>query len=164
MTPQISQLKELALPVPEFSYFPQTWGWLALLLVAVLVIAVWAVLRWRHQRRNRYRREALLRLSQLQDASHDQAHRLHALRELPELLKRVALSMPDSPQVANLSGTHWQDFLQNTSPTPLPADLSQQLSVLAYAPKEQLKNFPQEQLDKLFATCRQWIEVHHVAA
>lgn len=164
MTPRISDLKELEPPLPDFSYVPQTWGWLVLLLVVLLIAAAWALLHWRHQRRNRYRREALLRLSKLHSASRDQASRLPAIRELPALVKRVALSMPDSPQVANLSGAPWQDFLQSTYPTPLPADLSRQLSLLAYAPQEQLKDLQQEQLDALFNTCRQWIEVHHVAA
>lgn len=162
--PNISQLKELELTTPAFSYFPQTWGWLVLLLVILVTLSVWAVLRWRRWRRNQYRRDALLRLAQLQDeASHEQ-QRLRALREVPELVKRVALSMPNSPEVANLSGADWQRFLQSTSSAPLPPDLSQRLSLLAYGPQAQLATLSQEQLDMLFSTCRQWIEAHHVAA
>ncbi|WP_010484534.1 DUF4381 domain-containing protein [Pseudomonas sp. S9] len=163
-TPNISQLQELPLPTPAFSYFPQTWGWLVLLLVSLLIFTTWAFLRWRRWLRNHYRREALLRLSQLQDASTDKDLRLGALRELPELLKRVALSMPNAPEVANLSGAQWQGFLQSTSPAPLPADLSQQLALLAYAPQAQLQALEPEQIDSLFSTCKQWIEAHHVAA
>jgi len=87
--PDISQLKELSLPAPV-SYAPQTWGWwllLALLVVLALVVGVRRYWQWR---RDRYRREALVRLAQLRERSDD----LNALRELPELLKRVALSMP----------------------------------------------------------------------
>ncbi|ARU87604.1 DUF4381 domain-containing protein [Pseudomonas sp. M30-35] len=162
--PNISQLKELELTAPAFSYFPQTWGWLALLLVTLIILTVWAVLRWRHWQRNQYRRDALLRLAQLQDAVMHEHQRLPALRELPELLKRVALSMPNSPDVATLSGARWQSFLQDASATHLPADFSQQLSLLAYGPQAQLATLSQEQLDVLFSTCKQWIEAHHVAA
>ncbi|WP_367084653.1 DUF4381 domain-containing protein [Pseudomonas sp. HOU2] len=87
--PDISQLKELSLPAPV-SYAPQTWGWwllLGLLIAFAIVVGVRRYVQWR---RDQYRREALVRLAQLRSRSDD----LNALRELPELLKRVALSMP----------------------------------------------------------------------
>ncbi|KAF2394900.1 DUF4381 domain-containing protein [Pseudomonas frederiksbergensis] len=89
--PSIEQLKELGLPAPV-SYAPQTWGWwvlLGLLVLAVLLVSARKVWQWR---RDRYRREALVRLAELQRRSDD----LSALRELPELLKRVAISIPIS--------------------------------------------------------------------
>ncbi|MBS4089073.1 DUF4381 domain-containing protein [Pseudomonas rustica] len=97
--PSIDQLKELAPPAPV-SYAPQTWGWwvlLGLLIVLAIVIGVRRYLQWR---RDEYRREGLARLTQLRSRSDD----LNALRELPELLKRVALSMPTQSR-------HW-----NTTP------------------------------------------------
>jgi hypothetical protein len=87
--PSIDQLKELALPAPV-SYAPQTWGWWLLLAVLVLAALLLGLRRYWQWRRDRYRREALARLAQLRGRSDD----LNALRELPELLKRVALSMP----------------------------------------------------------------------
>ena len=87
--PSIEQLKELALPVPV-SYAPQTWGWWALLALLIGTLVVLGARRYWQWRRDRYRREALVRLEELQQRSND----LSALRELPELLKRVALSMP----------------------------------------------------------------------
>jgi hypothetical protein len=86
--PSIEQLKEVGLPAPV-SYAPQTWGWwvlLGLLVLAAVLVSARKVWQWR---RDRYRREALLRLAELQRRSDD----LSALRELPELLKRVAISM-----------------------------------------------------------------------
>jgi len=86
--PSIDQLKELSLPAPV-SYAPQTWGWwvlLAILMLAALLIGLRRYWQWR---RDAYRREGLARLAQLRGRSDD----LNALRELPELLKRVALSM-----------------------------------------------------------------------
>jgi len=194
--PSIDQLKELALPAPV-SYAPQTWGWWALLAVLVIAAVVLGARRYWQWRRDRYRREALLRLAELQRRSND----LNALRELPELLKRVAISMPaphtprrscrrlrsfdDAPApitagqkqdqkiaafgssykgtVAALGKEDWQAFLQAHSKRPLPADFSQQLALLAYAPDSALQAMPDEQREQLFATCRTWMEAHHVA-
>jgi hypothetical protein len=187
--PSIEQLKEIALPAPV-SYAPQTWGWwvlLALLVIALLLVSARRYWQWR---RDRYRREALVRLAQLQKRSDD----LNALRELPELLKRVALSMPATHpvgaslvakrpshsksiqtdptpsragsllQVSALGGKDWQAFLELHSPSPLPADFSAQLAQLAYAPDTTLRALPNEQRQQLFDTCKLWVEHHHVAA
>lgn len=164
--PSIDQLKELGLPAPV-SYAPQTWGWWVLLAVLILLALVVCVRRHLQWRRDQYRREGLARLAQLRDRSDD----LSALRELPELLKRVALSMPtQSPSWnpinvgAALGGLDWQDFLQRYSKKPLPADFSEQLAQLAYAPDDSLRALPAEQRLALFDTCQYWVEHHHVAA
>ena len=194
--PSIDQLKELGLPAPV-TYAPQTWGWwvlLGLLIVLAIVVGVRRHLQWR---RDQYRREALVRLTQLRDRSDD----LNALRELPELLKRVALSMPAKSSgrnpipvgvsllaigsshsthsstdrslsragsllqgVAALGREDWQGFLQRHSKKQLPADFSEQLAQLAYAPDDTLRALPAEQRLALFDTCQYWVEHHHVAA
>ena len=190
--PSIDQLKEIALPA-SVSYAPQTWGWWVLpglLVIAVLLISARRYWQWR---RDRYRREALVRLAELQ-ASDNQ---VDALRELPELLKRVALSMPwnalpvgaglpakrpshstlisadRTPSLASqllqgdvgaLGGEDWQAFLVRHSTQPLPTDFSQQLAQLAYAPDATLLALPSEQREQLFNTCKLWVERHHVAA
>ncbi|UVL37937.1 DUF4381 domain-containing protein [Pseudomonas sp. B21-040] len=156
--PSIDQLKEIALPAPV-SYAPQTWGWWALLSVLVLAVLLVSARRYWQWRRDRYRREALVRLAELQ-SSDDQ---LRALRELPELLKRVALSMPTTYPVAALGGEDWQTFLVRHSPQPLPADFSQQLAQLAYAPDSTLLTLKEEQRERLFNTSKRWVEQHHVA-
>ncbi|PTT98225.1 DUF4381 domain-containing protein, partial [Pseudomonas sp. HMWF031] len=120
---------------------------------------------------------------------------LNALRELPELLKRTALSMPAAQTVgasllamasrhltlkapdtplsragslpqspAALGKDDWQAFLQRHCKQPLPANFSQQLSLLAYAPDAALRALPNEQRQQLFDTCKTWVEHHHVAA
>lgn len=163
-TPQLSQIKELPLPTPPFSYWPQTWGWLALLLVILVAIGILAFLRWQRWHRDQYRREALARLAELEQSLSDSTQRLPALREVPELLKRVALSMPGAPAVASLGGDDWQAFLQRSSSTPLPSDIGRQLSLLAYAPAPRLAELSDNQARELLGTCRHWIETHHVAA
>ena len=157
----ISQLQTLPLPEPV-SYFPQTWGWLVLLLILVAAAAFYggrAAWRWQ---RNRYRRAALAEFSQLQTTLSNSSGR-SALRQLPDLLKRTALAMPDHPQVASLHADGWQRFLQQRSPSALPGDFSQQLALLAYAPNEQLEALPAAQIEHLLSICLQWLEQHHVA-
>jgi hypothetical protein len=189
--PSIDQLQELALPAPV-SYAPQTWGWRVLLGVVLMAVLLVGARRYWQWRRDRYRREALVRLAQLQSS----ADQLGALRELPELLKRVALSMPTAipvgasllaiascqptsflnvmassrasplPQgtVGALGGEDWQAFLVRHSAQPLPADFSQQLALLAYAPDATVQAWPADQREQLFNTCKHWVEHHHVAA
>ncbi|NRH28361.1 DUF4381 domain-containing protein [Pseudomonas sp. MS19] len=163
-TPTVSQLKELPLAQPPFSYFPQTWGWVALLIIVLLALIVWGWLRWRQWKRDRYRREALAQLSQIELALTQEHRRLQALRQVPVLLKRVALSIPGSPAVASLGGDQWQAFLQRSSTTTVPSDFSHQLGLLAYGTGEQVLALAGEETDALLTRCRQWIEDHHVAA
>ncbi|WP_166215781.1 DUF4381 domain-containing protein [Pseudomonas atagonensis] len=194
--PSIEQLKELGLPAPV-SYAPQTWGWWVLLGLLIVLAIVVGVRRYLHWRRDQYRREALVRLAQLRERSDD----LNALRELPELLKRVAISIPTRSRhwyafpvgaglPANASGQSastlnvtassrasplprgpaalgkedWQRYLQRHSKKTLPADFSEQLAQLAYAPEDTLRALPGDQRQALFDTCQYWVEHHHVAA
>ncbi|WP_194791537.1 DUF4381 domain-containing protein [Pseudomonas sp. UFMG81] len=159
--PSIDQLRELAPGTPPFAYWPQTWAWLALGLLLLAVAVLWGALRWRRWQRDRYRREALLRLDQL--AGGDGEQRLAALRELPELLKRVALSLPGAPAVASLGGAPWQAFLQRHARQPLPAGFADDLHQVAYAPDSWLRSLDPQQVNALFSHARQWIEGHHVA-
>lgn len=161
--PSIDQLQELPLPTPPFSYAPQTWGWLLLLLVVVLLASCWAVRYWRRWQRNRYRREALVCLGDLEHKLADPSQRLQVLRELPVLLKRVALSTSAAPAVSSLSGGQWQAFLVQHARTPIADDFAARLYTLAYAPASEVLGIPHAEIDTLFATSRQWIEAHHVA-
>lgn len=161
--PSIDQLQELALPAPAASYLPQTWGWLALLLVLASIAAICLVLRWRRWQRDRYRREALARLDSLTQSLGQRERRLQALRELPELLKRVALSMPGAPPVARLGGAQWQAFLVEHATLPVPDGFAARLATFAYAPEERLAALNDAEVEATLATCRQWIETHHVA-
>lgn len=149
--PSIEQLQELGLPA-SVSYWPQTWGWAVLLGVLVSALLVLGARQWLRWRRDAYRREALARLNTLTDP-----------RELPELLKRVALSMPlpaqERESIPSLTGAQWQAFLQRHAGAPVPEDLSQQLADLAYGAP-----LPAAQYTQLLAQCKAWVEQHHVAA
>jgi hypothetical protein len=157
-SPSIEQLQELPLPA-AISYSPQTWGWWVLLVIGILLVSAVSLLKFRRWRRDRYRREALARLDQIEHSSDDSA-----LREVPELLKRVALSMPQRPDVGSLSGQAWQDFLQRNTAIALPEDFATRLAILAYAPDAVLTSLDAQKRKELLSLTRQWVESHHVAA
>lgn len=155
----IEQLKMLPLP-PSVSYLPNTWGWLFLLFL-VVGIALWlgGLRLWRWHR-NRYRRIALSMLDQLYIV---QQQDRQALRQLPNLLKRTLLSGANPPHVAALSGADWQLFLAKSSTQPIQDTLWKDLTYLAYGPPDFLERLTQEEISALFATCRTWLEYHHVS-
>lgn len=161
--PDIAQLQELPLLAPPFSYVPQTWGWWVLLGMLGLAGVAWGLRRRWRWRRERYRREALACFDQLRQTAAEPQRRLQALRELPVLLKRVGLSMPDAPPVATLAGARWQAFLVARARVPLPADFAARLHTLSYAPANDVLAIPEPEVNALFAVSRQWIETHHVA-
>ncbi|MFK8332894.1 DUF4381 domain-containing protein [Pseudomonas sp. BJa5] len=161
--PGIDQLQELPLVTPPFSYWPQTWGWLALLLIILLAVAAWTVRRWWRWQRDRYRREALQAFDRLALDLADPQRRLPALRALPTLLKRVAMSITGAPPAATLSGGQWQAFLAQRAAKPLPEQFAARLHTLAYAPDAEVLAIPEDEVWALFAAGRYWIEAHHVA-
>jgi hypothetical protein len=156
--PSIEQLKEIALP-PPVSYAPQTWGWWVLLCLLVIAVLLVSARRYWQWRRDRYRREALVRLvvgaGVLAKAPGQTTSMLNGGPS------SRASPLPQDP--ATLGGADWQAFLERHSAQPLPADFSQQLAQLAYAPDTVLLALPSIQRDQLFATCKHWVEHHHVA-
>ena len=111
LSPSLSQLADVALP-PPVSWMPQTVGWEVLAAVLAL-LAVW--LAWRGARywwRNRYRRDALAELRQLELRwQADPATGAAVLSALPALVKRCALAAWPREQVASRSGSDWAQFL-----------------------------------------------------
>jgi hypothetical protein len=155
----LQALQEISPPAPV-AYIPQTIGWLVILLLLVLALAAggW---RWlRRYRANRYRREALAALAQIEAHLNDAA----ALRELPALVKRVALSFAPREQVAALSGEQWLGFIDRTA-SDAGADLGPGLGPLlwhlAYSPAA-VQETPLAEIEALCSFLRRWI-THHVA-
>ncbi len=158
--PGLDQLRELPLPAPV-SYWPQTWGWLVVALLMALATGWLAVRSWRRWRQNRYRREALSELHQLEA---DMGVNPLAARALPALLKRTALAARGSGgQVAALSGEAWVAWLASNGAT-LPGNGAQLLETLAYAPNASVNALDPSDMRQLLAASRHWIERHHVAA
>lgn len=126
----IQGIVELTLPEPV-SMLPHTPGWW--LLLALVVGAAVAAARRRRQRwlNNRYRRDALERLVEIQTRLADDDR--SALRELAPLLRATALTAGDRAALTRLSGPAWQDAVNAMAPdlTPVPV---LELERLAYEP------------------------------
>lgn len=89
------------------SWLPQTagWWWLAAALLVAGLYFGWK--RLRHWYRNRYRREAMARMTQLQTAQHGNG----LTGEINKLLKLAAMAAYSREEVASLSGDDWVKFL-----------------------------------------------------
>ncbi|UAN03636.1 DUF4381 domain-containing protein [Achromobacter mucicolens] len=158
--PGLDQLRELPLPAPV-SYWPQTWGWLVVTVVVALAAGWLAARAWRRWRRNRYRREALSELRQLEaDMGADPL----AARALPSLLKRTALAAQGpGGRAAALSGETWVAWLASSGAT-LPGNGAHLLETLAYASNARVSALEPSDVRQLLVASRHWMERHHVAA
>ena len=162
----LTALKDVVVP-PEVPWTPQTPAW-AVLGVVVLLAVLW--LAWRALRRyraNRYRRDALAELQQLEpqwDAG--DVPRTQALLTLAALLKRTALAAWPREEVAALSGEAWGRFLsahagsaKASAPT-----LGKLVVDTEYRGSAALANLSGSDARALAQACRQWITSHRVPA
>lgn len=149
-------IEEVHLP-EAVSWMPQTVGWsilVGLLLLALVFFLYRKVQGWR---RNRYRREALKQLTQL-EADEDL---YRAVCRLPFLLKATALQRFSRAEIASLSGESWLDFLSNHYPGPSFSDaLGRQLIMIAYQNRQQW-TLKDEDAKALIERTRSWIKLHY---
>lgn len=160
----LEKLADITLP-PPVSWMPQTWGW-AVLALLVAALAVAALLRWhRHQVANRYRREALVELTRIEQRLGDRAARAEAIAGMSELLKRVALAAWPRAAVASLSGAAWIGFLrQHGGEHFFPQPAARLLDDLEYRSNEVRAALSENDARLLAASARRWIEGHIVSA
>lgn len=160
----LDQLADIVTPVPV-SWWPQTWGW-GLLALILLALAAFAFLRWlRRYRANRYRREALADLAQLEGRLTDAAKRADALQAIPELLKRVALAAWPRVAVASLTGKPWLAFLhEHDVGRSFDASASRLLDDLEYRSRKSLSAVSEADARAFAISARRWIEGHVVSA
>jgi hypothetical protein len=161
---QLQPLQELPLPAPV-SYAPQTIGWVfvAALLLLLGAAALWAA--WRRHRQQRYRRNALRELADLEAglavARADPLQRATMLAAIARLLKRTSLEIAPREQVAGLTGDAWLSFLQRTRGH-FDARTGPLLALASYAPADQIANISPDDEAALIRHARDWIERHHV--
>lgn len=164
--PWLEHLQPLQLPEPVSSW-PLAPGWW-LLLGAVGLGLLWQGLRhWRRWLDNGYRRAALQQFDELERQlcqPRQASTRLAALRELPQLLRRVALAStgyPADPTVIRLHGTQWWAWLdQPMVDQPFQHQLGPLLDQLAWAPDAQLLQLSDAEITALVQGLRQWTLRH----
>jgi hypothetical protein len=156
----LNGLREITLPPPP-SYRPQTIGWAILGGIALIALTLWSIQQYRRWHRNRYRRAALHRLTELEQLAQQSTTRVAALRELSELLKRTALAAYPREQVAPLYGDDWLTFLDRTyNGNGFAQGDGRLLAQLAYQPSESLERLPADIIVGLFGNVRRWIRLH----
>ena len=138
----LANLRDIVTP-PPVPWWPLAAGWWFLLTALGLVAVLAAVYRWRRWRANAYRRAALRALRGTQSAA-----------ALAEVLKRVALVAYPRTQVASLTGSAWVQWLAETGGRPIPAAVSQALTVGAYAERDGAE------VGELAAFAAEWIRSH----
>ncbi len=96
------------------SWWPQTvgWLWVGALLGLLLGRKLWR--GGRHWYHNRYRREALQRLAEIEAEPLDET----TPQQLNQLLKITALAGWSREQVARLTGREWTEFLNRSCESP----------------------------------------------
>ena len=138
---------------PEgISWLPQTAGWLWLGL-AILGLALhygWRALK--HWYRNRYRREALVRLRAIENRGDPG----ELIADVNRVLKITALVAYSRENVAKLSGQSWVDFLNQQCEQPPFSDEHRELLASAVYRRQALNN----QHGQLLQASACWVEQH----
>jgi len=160
--PSLEQLADVVQP-PPVPWTPQTVGWevLAVVLAVLLLWLLWRAVRryWR----NRYRRDALAELRQLQATfDRDPGAGASVLVALPVLIKRCALSAWPREQVASLSGPRWAQFIEAHAGHAVHGAhaLAPLVREMSYHGPESLARVSVHDVDVLLVAARQWIEGH----
>jgi hypothetical protein len=131
-----------------------------LVLAAGVVLCWWAYRREMERRRNSYRRAALVDLDELVPRLYDEGTRQEALAKLAILLKRTALQVYPSEEVAPLSGAAWLVFLARTSgEQDFTRRLGQMFVAAVFNPKA-TGSPSREECEQIADLARRWIVKH----
>ncbi len=149
-------IEEVHLPDPV-SWWPQTIGWKVLGLLALILLSYGIYRQIKIWWRNRYRREALKQLASLEASAADWQS---VVRQLPTLLKLVALQVYPRSDIAVLSGPSWLYFLDAQSSGVSFCDKAgEQLLVVAYQAEEHWM-LDEADARELISRVRFWISNH----
>lgn len=157
----LDQLHPLQVPpVPAWSPLAPGWEVLAVVALTALAVLAWRSLqRWRA---GRHRRAALAELARLRSSMRDPALRLAAARQIPALVRRLALAHAPRTEVAALHGAAWHAWLDRSlgdPAQPFSTGLGLSLSDWAYCPADTL---PWELLEPSLDLVERWIRTHRV--
>ena len=146
MQPEIdlSGLKDLHI-LTRPDWWPLAYGWWIIigLICFTILLCLMAWLHW-HQRPDVYAIRKLHKINQ------KESNDLLYIKKISQLLRRVAIAADGRANIAQLSDTTWQDFLQNRVPNLLSQT---EAHLIAFAPYESEMKDP---LDRALLT-------HHLA-
>ncbi len=140
------------------SWWPATPGWAVLTTIAGVFLLAKAIQMAKRWWADRYRRQAIKKLDQLQN----KLQPLQVVYELPFYLKAVALQAYPRKQVASLSGKNWLAFLDAHYQGPsFQQDPGRQLLSFAYQPSDH-RQLDDNQAAGVIDMARLWIATHTV--
>ena len=155
----LQNLNDIVLPEAA-GWWPLASGWY-FLLGLLLIVLVWFIYTLIQRRINdRYRRTALHQLQLLIQDIDKAEKRDVALRQIPILLKRTALTAYPRRQLASLTGKRWYDFLNSKVSTPSFNESScNSLENISYSVGN-LDTVNAGAASKLLKACKHWLKNH----
>ena len=143
--------------VPDaISWWPSTSGWIVVGAVAGMLLLAKVSQIARRWWRNRYRREALRQLGELQGRTEP----MEVVSKLPFYIKATALHAYPREEVASLSGNDWLAYLDAHYQGPsFQQEIGQELLRCAYQPKHR-SQLDDIQAVRLIDMSRLWIATH----
>lgn len=149
-------------PPPAVPWWPPAPAWYWVLGLLCVAIVIWLLRAFMHWQRNRYRREALAEFARHQAALRDASQRGDALTALAELLKRTAITAFPREDVASLTGTAWDGFLDRTVRVKAFAQGNGSLlETTAYDPRS-VSSVDEHKAHELAHQVRDWLAHHRV--
>jgi hypothetical protein len=142
------QLHELYEPAPV-TFRLETPGWIILAGIILMIILLVAVRQIRKYINNRYRREALQKLENLDNAA-------EVFPQLLVVLKKTAIHTFGRDKVGHLYGMEWLSFLEKTGKDVRMTDYHDQVMNTVYAGKE----MEQDAHEAILLNAKKWIRTH----
>jgi hypothetical protein len=155
----LQNLHDIVMPSPA-PWWPPAPGWYLVFSGAAVVAAWFCWQRFRQWRADAYRRASLNELARIKGLI-DSGEREPAMRKLPELIKRTAMSVWPREQVAAMSGTGWLKFLDETgNMNAFSQGDGGLLAEMAYAGDNKLQEIPDDRIQYLMQIIEKWIREH----
>ncbi len=155
----LQNLHDIVMP-PSVPWWPPAPGWYAVFAGIGLGIVWFSWRTFRQWQADAYRRAALAELSSLK-ALIDSGEREPAMRKLPELIKRTAMSVWPRENVAAITGEGWLQFLDRFGNTDaFTGGDGRLLTELSYAGHRKLNGISDDQIRSLMRIVEKWIQEH----
>ena len=156
----ITNLEPILVPEPV-SFWPPQPGWYVVIGILVTAIIYGLYTYIQYKKRNRYRKDALLRLQAIQNNGFPIPDPEKTL-QLNRLLKVTAILGYSRKEVASLTGKPWIDFLQRTcNKVRFSEGATYLLTNLDFVPADRYEISEQEWLEVVNLSKR-WIKHHKV--
>jgi len=156
----LQNLHDIVSP-PPVAWLPPAPGWYAMGLSLLLLLGWFAVQKFVKWKRNRYRREALAELADLENQLADSIVHQKLLPQYSQLVKRTAIAAYGRRVVASVTGDEWLIFLDKTADTRLFTQGSGRLLYdCAYQPVTHLTQLAGKEITELHKAVLYWIRKH----